>query len=77
MEMKADIQYIFDESGNKTGVIIPISLWESMERLDMKSNIQEKRKKIESLFGILKDCPILDDIDEYSNITREGAVERI
>jgi hypothetical protein len=48
-----------------------------MERLDMKRNFQEKRKKIESLFGILRDSPILDDIDEYSQITREGAIERI
>jgi len=55
METKSDIQYIFDESGNKTAVIIPISLWESMERLDIKRNFQEKRKKIESLFGILRD----------------------
>jgi hypothetical protein len=46
METKSDIQYIFDESGNKTAVIIPISLWESMERLDIKRNFQEKRKKI-------------------------------
>jgi hypothetical protein len=30
MTTKADIQYIFDERGNKTAVIIPISIWESI-----------------------------------------------
>jgi len=45
MEKKADIQYIFDENGKKTGVIIPVSLWESMGGTYMDSIYQEKRKK--------------------------------
>lgn len=76
MEKKADIQYIFDENGKKTCVIIPVSLWKSMGRPYMDSIYQEKRKKIESLFGALKDSPILDEIDEYSQITRR-AIERV
>ncbi len=76
MEKKADIQYIFDENGKKTGVIISVSLWESMGGTYMDSIYQEKRKKIESLFGVLKDSPILDEIDEYSQITRR-AIEQV
>lgn len=45
MEKKADIQYIFDENGKKTCLIIPFSVWESMGRTYMDSMYQEKRKK--------------------------------
>ena len=76
MEKKADIQYIFDENGKKTCLIIPVSLWESMEQTYMDSIYQEKCNKIESLFGVLKDSPILDEIDEYSQNTRR-AIEQV
>jgi len=77
MEIQADVQYIFDERGNKTAVIVPITLWESMMHMGIEKLSQSRRKNIESLFGILKDSPVLDEIEEYSRRTREGAVERI
>lgn len=27
-----EVQYIYDENGRKTGVIVPISLWEKMKK---------------------------------------------
>lgn len=77
MESKTNIQYIFDAHGKKTAVIVPISLWESMILQKDEEQFQLKRKKIESLFGILKNSSTLDEIDDYSRRTREGAFERI
>jgi len=77
MESKTNIQYIFDDHGKKTAVIVPISLWESMVLQKDEEQSQSKRKKIESLFGILKNSSTLDEIDDYSRRAREGAFERI
>jgi len=77
MKNQADILYIYDKQGEKTAVVIPITIWESLVHKKEEEFPESRRKKIESLFGILKESPILDEIEEYSRITREGAVERI
>jgi hypothetical protein len=77
MEAQAEVQYIFDEKGNKTAVMVPITIWESMVYMGAENQFISKRKKIESLFGALRGSPILDEIEEYSRKTRNGAIERI
>lgn len=77
MEAHADVQYIFDENGRKTAVIVPITMWETMIHKDQDYPAKMRQNKIESLFGTLKDSPVLDELEEYSRRTREGAVDRI
>lgn len=77
MEIQDDIRYIFDERGNKAAVIVPITIWESMVHMGIENQNESRRKKVESLFGVLKNSPVLDEIEAYSRSTREGAVERI
>lgn len=77
MDSHTDIQYIFDEHGTKTAVIIPITVWDSIKQIIGESQGDIKRKKIESLFGVLKDNPVLDEIDAYSKTLRAGTFERI
>ncbi|PWR73156.1 hypothetical protein ACKUB1_11680 [Methanospirillum stamsii] len=75
MEIQTNLQYIFDDRGNKTAVIIPIAMWESMIQMSDVKVTQARRKNIDLLFGALKDSPVLADIEEYSQKTREEGVE--
>lgn len=77
MKNQANIQYIYNTLGEKTAVVVPITVWESLIHNNEEKLPDSKRKRIESLFGILKNSPILDEIEEYSRITRETALERI
>jgi len=77
MKKQANIQYIYDTQGEKTAVVVPITIWESLIHNKEEKLPDSKRKRIESLFGILKNSPILDEIEEYSRITRKETLERI
>jgi|GEM_PF-2997604 len=76
MEIQPNIQYIFDAKGNKTAAIVPISLWESMIKIEKNTQDQLKKKNPDSLFGILKGSSTLDEIEEYSKKVRREAIER-
>jgi len=77
MEIQTSIQYIFDANGNKTAVIIPISIWDSIMNTENTSRERMKKKNIESLFGVLKDSQTLDEVEEYTRNVREEAVNRL
>lgn len=77
MDTQTGVQYIFDDRGNKTAFIVPITIWESIEHNGIENQSTSKRKKIELLFGVLRGSQVLDEIEEYSQETRDGAIERI
>jgi len=55
VEIKTGIQYLTDEKGEKTGVLIPIEMWENMEQLfakemqRIKNDIVEGMKELEAI----------------------------
>jgi hypothetical protein len=56
-ECVRQIQYIYDENGTKTGVIVPIALW---QKLSQKKQAQKKKEIFNpSKFrGLYRDIPL-------------------
>ncbi len=62
--MTEDIQYVYDTSGHKTAVIIPIELWE--KTLQTKESF--KKNRISRFFGVYRG--VIPDADELARTLR-------
>ena len=59
--MIANIQYVIDNSGNKTSVILPFSEWKKLN-----ANYQKLKNKLDILQGIQ------DSMEEIKDAKRKG-----
>jgi len=63
--MTGDIQFVYDTSGHKTAVIIPIALWEKSFRTEGS----QKKCDISRFFGVYRG--VIPDADSLARSLRD------
>ena len=67
--MKMDVQYVYDEAGRQTGVIVPIHLWNRLSRLAGESRKEKSDWDPSKYMGMYRDLKI--DVKKESAALRD------